>query len=704
MMQLNASQRQSILFGFLDVHRRMIDLEAMVAQQDASGPFSQYTADISPTEAKVLRDYFARIRTTMLACLRENDIPVEVRRTSLRWGQQVGLTSLSIAVAEISPRNLAGYGPLGPEAEAGVLKIQQELRRLIDRAAAYLRQGAGQDLAQRLARLDTAPAGATTLVLLDRVIGRWQLVEFRPLLDTTVRRLEHPQFEVAVFGRVSSGKSSLLNHIAGADVLPVGVTPVTAVLTRLARGGTPAAVVSFAEASPQAVPLSRLGDYASEEGNPGNSRHVTDVLVRLPSPRLLDGVVFVDTPGVGSLARAGSAETFAYLPRCDLGVVLVDAATTLTRDDLDLLRLLSEAGVAAQVLISKADLLKPSDRERMAGYVRDELKRELGLDLHVHLVSTVGSDEALLSRWFEGEIEPLFRRHRELTLASLRRKVAHLRESVVTVLQTLLARQGRPQQRDGRPAGDLAAARRALDEADMAAVRGKAGCNECAMDVSALADAVFQDATQQVVTDGRSSPPEGDPVARATREVLAGMGQRALDLVNSFKDSATRALAEVERHAPGVKIDADPLQAFAPRGLPVVDLPRLAQGTSSRCPWWSSSLPTVASAWLVRRGLERKARAAVTDLVGDYEKLLRVWLKTTVAQVVDLYGTQADVAREQLRRLTARTEQAPEEMGDANTLHADLRALEDAGRQETPPDASEVHSSSEQETPPPKNA
>ena len=140
------------------------------------------------------------------------------------------------------------------------------------------------------------------LTLLERVIGRWHLVEFRPLLDGIVRRLESPQYEIAVFGHVSSGKSSLLNHVAGMDVLPVGVTPVTAVPTRMVRGKPPLAIICFAETQPRQVPLERLADYASEEGNPGNSKHVTQILVRIPAPRLPEGVVLVDTPGVGSLA------------------------------------------------------------------------------------------------------------------------------------------------------------------------------------------------------------------------------------------------------------------------------------------------------------------------------------------------------------------------------------------------------------------
>ena len=213
--------------------------------------------------------------------------------------------------------------------------------------------------------------------------------------------------------------------------------------------------------------LEHVWEYASEEGNPGNHKHVAGIVVRLSSSRLRDGVILVDTPGVGSLALSGGAEALAYLPRCDLGVVLVDAASTLNQDDLALLRALYGAGIPAMLLLSKADLLSPGDRERMAGYIREQIRRELELDLAVHPVSIVGADESLLTRWFEQDLAPLLEQHRALVEASLKRKIAHLRESVISTLETILAKR-RGGRTEGGPSVDTATAIRLLDEADEA--------------------------------------------------------------------------------------------------------------------------------------------------------------------------------------------------------------------------------------------
>jgi hypothetical protein len=177
---LNEYQKRTILLSCLDLHRRMAEMEAILAQSAVSSPFSKYVNNLSPTEGKVVQDYFARLRATLLAWLNEADIPPEVLHASTRWALQVGTVSLQVAVAEMSPEKLSGYGRLSEAGRDLVVKMRQDLDRMIDRVGAYLRQGLGRDLPQRLARLEAADAGAATLTVLDRIITRHGLVEFRP--------------------------------------------------------------------------------------------------------------------------------------------------------------------------------------------------------------------------------------------------------------------------------------------------------------------------------------------------------------------------------------------------------------------------------------------------------------------------------------------------------------------------------------------
>ncbi len=294
------------------------------------------------------------------------------------------LTFADIAFEELRPKYMRGYGELPESVIPELNGLADELQGIVARMDAYLAGGLGGDLEARLHRLAEVGADTNLLARLERVISNQGLVEFRPALSRILDRLENGALEIALFGRVSSGKSSLLNHILGADVLPVGVTPITSVPTRIVCGTAPGVTAWFADRQPERCDISRLPEFAAERYNSGNARHVTKVVVALPSARLCEGVVFVDTPGLGSLATAGAVGTRADLPHCDLGAVLVDAGSTLTQEDLGTIQALYEAGIPASVLLSKADLLAPEDRAKAGQCIADHVAAQLGMPLEVY--------------------------------------------------------------------------------------------------------------------------------------------------------------------------------------------------------------------------------------------------------------------------------------------------------------------------------
>jgi hypothetical protein len=130
-----------ILIGFLDIHRRLAKMESQMVQALEPSPFCQFVNDLSPTEIRVVQDYFHRLRGVMLTCLDELGIPLEVRRTSLRWTLRCSSLFLLDVVADMGPDRLRGYGELSESGAAAAVRIQEELRQLIDTIVAFLRQG-----------------------------------------------------------------------------------------------------------------------------------------------------------------------------------------------------------------------------------------------------------------------------------------------------------------------------------------------------------------------------------------------------------------------------------------------------------------------------------------------------------------------------------------------------------------------------------
>ena len=195
--------------------------------------------------------------------------------------------------------------------------------------------------------------------------------------------------------------------------------------------------VRYASGRQESVSIEEFGKLVTEQGNPGNLRNIERAVVEVPSPRLKQGVVLVDTPGLGSLARRGTAETLAYLPSCDLALLLIDAGSSLNEEDIGTLRLLYEGGIPAIVLLSKADLLASGDLHQAAHYIQEQIQAELGLHVHVHAVSSLPDQAVLLDHFFERELLPRFEQARLLRNNSIARKIGALRDSVIAALAAI---------------------------------------------------------------------------------------------------------------------------------------------------------------------------------------------------------------------------------------------------------------------------
>lgn len=80
------------------------------------------------------------------------------------------------------------------------------------------------------------------------------------------------------------------------DLLPVGIIPVTSVVTKI-RYGKGCATISYDDGREETVALEVLEQYISEQNNPENSKGVAFVNLELPCEFLSNRITIVDTPG-----------------------------------------------------------------------------------------------------------------------------------------------------------------------------------------------------------------------------------------------------------------------------------------------------------------------------------------------------------------------------------------------------------------------
>ena len=188
---------------------------------------------------------------------------------------------------------------------------------------------------------------------------------------------------VAVVGRFKAGKSSLLNFIAGRAVLPVDVLPATAVVTTLSYGPVERAGLRYLDGRNQEIPLERLPEFVTEQGNPGNARLLAMVDVELPSLAAYQGIRFVDTPGLGSAHRHNTRTAREWLPEIGAALVATSIDQPLSEDDLTLLDELERFTPETIVVLTKIDLAQDVQLERVTAFVKEELVRRLGREPRV---------------------------------------------------------------------------------------------------------------------------------------------------------------------------------------------------------------------------------------------------------------------------------------------------------------------------------
>jgi|GEM_PF-162251 len=645
---MNENHQRHLLVTFRHIDHLLSEAERVLASAGSASPFAEYTQDSTPVQRKVIHDYIQRVREAMAHAMAELHLPRPAPVCGALWAARGHVGFASIAVAEIEPKRMTGYGPLTETDREALDRVVAELNAALDRLAAYLDQGPAADLQARLQRLDQTRDEVPLLRELERVITAHGLVECRGALGMLLDRLENRTFEIGVFGRVSSGKSSLLNHLLGAEVLPVGVTPVTAIPTRVRFGHSPRALIEFADRPPAEIELARLAEFSSEPQNPGNTKHVARIVVELPAARLRQGVTFVDTPGLGSLATGGAEETLAYLPRCDLGLVLVDAGSTLTPEDLAVVQALYQAGAQAMVLVSKADLLQPSDRDRALAYVKQQLAGQLGADVPVYLISVVGADAALCEAWFEHELKPLLEKHSEQAAASLRRKIGALREAVVRALE---ARLQRLSPHAPAPATQpVAEALRALREADFWFERAEKDCAELVDATPGLQETILEATATELVTAWRAgrvtSEAAVEALRHAVREVLADHSANLMRRLEDLRQQLETALAKAHRSVQPHDDACEPLPKLS--ALPLFDPTRLLERVNVRPPLWRSVVGGNGLRRYARARLRAQLGSALADALEDHRRRLRPWLRQTLAEYRAAFDARAGLVRARL--------------------------------------------------------
>lgn len=178
---------------------------------------------------------------------------------------------------------------------------------------------------------ETSQRRSALLNLIDSAIDRSRGAGRGDLTDrlTAARtKVADPRLRVVVVGGLNQGKSRFVNSLLGLEVCSVGDDETTAVPTVVQHGP---------ELQQVAVGEERLE-------------------ISAPSPLLADGLVFVDTPGVGGHGNPHTAATLTLIAAADAVFVVSDASQEFTAPEMSFLRQVHTLCPASAVLVTKTDL------------------------------------------------------------------------------------------------------------------------------------------------------------------------------------------------------------------------------------------------------------------------------------------------------------------------------------------------------------
>ncbi len=244
---------------------------------------------------------------------------------------------------------------------------------------------------------------------IEELAEKYQLDEIKSIILSTKDLVESNFIDVAVLGQFKAGKSSLINSIIGKDVLPTGVIPVTAIISRIFYSPVEQIIINFLDGNKKEVKLSELKEYITESLNPQNSKQVESADIALPEMEKFETIRLIDTPGLGSIFANNTETTQVWSPQTTIALIVISAERPLSEEDKKLLEQIKKFSYKTYCVLTKADLFDQNQLEEIKNFVHSSLQQTIGGDIPVLTYSIKQDTEIHKQKLYQTVFEPLIK-------------------------------------------------------------------------------------------------------------------------------------------------------------------------------------------------------------------------------------------------------------------------------------------------------
>ena len=202
-------------------------------------------------------------------------------------------------------------------------------------------------------------------------------------IDKMMNMVVSDSVSALVCGEFKRGKSSFINAFLGEELCPSDAGIATSVVSIIKYGKEYRATRHYGDINnlkSEGISMSEIEKYAK-----GSSLEVDNtimIVIEVPSPKLENGLILIDTPGVGGLDPRHLFLTLYVMPKADVTFFVVDAGEPLSSTELEFYKdKIVPYSKQCKIILNKSDL---KTKEELALLI-DDIKRKI--------VQSCGKDE-----------------------------------------------------------------------------------------------------------------------------------------------------------------------------------------------------------------------------------------------------------------------------------------------------------------------
>ncbi|MBL3591244.1 MAG: dynamin family protein [gamma proteobacterium endosymbiont of Lamellibrachia anaximandri] len=158
-------------------------------------------------------------------------------------------------------------------------------------------------------------------------------------LEEAANHLTEEKIYIVACGEFKQGKSSFINALLNeSSLFPVDIDITTNLVSTISYGPHEVIEVLAGETGniiSKAISRDEIATFSTEQKNKDNVRNVRLLTIISPNELLKDGLVFVDTPGIGGLNERHTEVTQTFIPNADAAIFVSDAHAPLTTSELN---------------------------------------------------------------------------------------------------------------------------------------------------------------------------------------------------------------------------------------------------------------------------------------------------------------------------------------------------------------------------------